>query len=284
MVKRILSAIPALILLASVIFIHGIYAKLIVAAVGVLCMHEMLCAASNAAKPLKIVGYGFAALSFPAYQYAHGFAGVAVLYLVAVMCVFVALVFFERDMNDGFMTIFSISYPGMFYVFLIAIPGVVIDTAPPRIHESQILASQFLMIMAFGAAIITDTFAYFTGMLFGRHKLAERISPKKTIEGAIGGTVFCAAAVYLFGSLAQRRFGINVPVYWYALLGILLPALAQLGDLTASKIKRKFGVKDYGNIMAGHGGALDRLDSILFVAPAVLAFYRFVVTYGEIFR
>ena len=284
MIKRILAAIPALILLASVIFIHGIYAKLIVAAVGVLCMHEMLNAVSKTARPLKIVGYGFSILSFPAYQYAHGFAGVAVLYLIAMMCVFVALVFFERDMNDGFMTIFSISYPGMFYVFLIAIPGVVIDTAPPQIHESQILASQFLMIMAFGAAIVTDTFAYFTGMLFGRHKLAESISPKKTIEGAIGGTVFGAAGVYLFGSLAQSYFGINAPVYWYIVLGIILPVLAQLGDLTASKVKRKLGVKDYGNIMAGHGGAIDRLDSLLFVAPAALAFYRFVVTYGELFK
>ena len=266
MLKRTLISIPALALLFSVIYFHGLYAKLVIAAVGVLCMHEMMNAVAKDSKPLRTIGYGFAILSYPAYGYASGFAGVAVLFLVAVMCVFIALVFFERDAMDGFMTIFAITYPGMFYVFLTAIPWV--EQAP---------ASQFLLIMAFGAAIVTDTFAYFTGRLIGAHKLAANISPKKTIEGAIGGTFFCTIAVFAFGYFGQNAFGINVGVYWYLILGVLLSVLAQLGDLTASKIKRKFGVKDYGRIMGEHGGAIDRLDSLLFVAPAVLAFYRFIV-------
>jgi phosphatidate cytidylyltransferase len=274
LLKRTLVAIPALVLLVLVIFLDGIeqariFAQVIVAAVGVLCMHEMLNTVSKDSKPLRLTGYGFAILSFPAYQYTRGysFAGVAVLYLIAMMCIFVALIFFERDAKDGFMTIFSLSYPGMFYIFLISLTCV-----------EDASASQFLMIMAFGAAIVTDTFAYFTGMLLGRHKLAVNISPKKTIEGAIGGTVFCMIAVYLFGYFTSDNFGLHVEKYWYIILGFVLSVLAQLGDLTASKVKRKFGVKDYGKIMGEHGGAIDRLDSILFVAPAVLAFYRFIAT------
>lgn len=274
MLKRTLVAIPALAILFAVVYMVGlketrIFAQIIVAAVGVICMHEMLRVVSKDSKPLRTVGYGFAILSFPAYQFAGGFGGVAVLYLIAMMCIFVALIFFERDAMDGFMTIFSLSYPGMFFAFLIALSC-----------TRNILHSQFLMILAFGAAIATDTFAYFTGMLFGRHKLAPDISPKKTIEGAIGGTVFGTLAVFLFGYLAQNNFDLYIKTYLYAILGFILSVLAQLGDLTASKVKRKFVVKDYGWIMGAHGGMIDRLDSILFVVPAALAFYRFIMMKG----
>jgi phosphatidate cytidylyltransferase len=120
---------------------------------------------------------------------------------------------------------------------------------------------------------VTDSFAYFTGRLIGKHKLAESISPKKTVEGAAGGAVFGIAAVYLFGYFGQEAFGVDIPVYWYAILGALLTALSQLGDLAASKIKRYFNAKDFGKIMGAHGGMMDRLDSMLFVVPAVYGFY-----------
>jgi phosphatidate cytidylyltransferase len=247
-----------------------IFAQILVAAVGVVCMHEMLGAVSKEAMPLRITGYMFALLCYPAYLFAGGFGGVAVLYLIAMMCIFIALIFFQRDAMDGFMTIFSISYPGMFFAFLIALTC-----------TRQASHSQFLIILAFGATVITDTFAYFTGMLFGKHKLAVHISPKKTVEGAIGGTVFCMIGVYLLGYFLEDNFGLYVEKYWYVILGFVLAALAQLGDLTASKVKRKFGIKDYGTIMGAHGGAIDRLDSVLFAAPAVLAFYRFIVMKGN---
>lgn len=275
LIKRTVTAIPALALLFAVVYLDGreewlrICAQVIVAAVGVLCMHEMLNAVSKEAKPLRITGYGFAILCYPAYILAGGFGGVAVLYLIAMMCIFVALIFFQRDAKDGFMTIFSISYPGMFFAFLIAL-----------VCTRQASHSQFLMILAFGATVITDTFAYFSGMLFGKHKLAVHISPKKTVEGAIGGTIFGMIGIYVLGFTLEGFFGLNIEKYLYLVLGFVLAVLAQLGDLTASKVKRKFGIKDYGSIMGAHGGAVDRLDSILFVAPAVLAFYRFIVMKG----
>ncbi len=108
----------------------------------------------------------------------------------------------------------------------------------------------------FCVACFTDTFAYFSGMLFGKRKLCPEISPKKTIAGAIGGTIFGTAAgiaVFAFNGLDLT----------FALCALPLSIISQLGDLGASVIKRRFGVKDYGKIFPGHGGVLDRFDSII---------------------
>lgn len=262
MLKRTLFAIPALALLFSVIYFGGLFARLVVAAVGVLCMHETVGIAATDSKPLRAVAYAFAVLSFPAYEYLGGFTGAAALFLVSVMAVLVALVLGGRSVKDGMATVFPLAYPGMFYLFLIAI------TCVPETDTYR-----FLMIIAFISAVITDSFAYFTGRLIGRHKLAEAISPKKTVEGAVGGAVFGICAVYMFGYFGQAAFGVSIAPYWYLILGALLTALAQLGDLAASKIKRYFSAKDFGRIMGAHGGAMDRLDSMLFVVPAVYGFY-----------
>ena len=113
----------------------------------------------------------------------------------------------------------------------------------------------------------SDTFAYFTGYFFGRHKLCPEVSPKKTIEGLIGGTAGSAVALMLLGML----FGFELlPM---ALLGIVIAIVATLGDLVESMFKRCTGIKDSGNLIPGHGGVLDRFDSLLFTAPLVYYFY-----------
>ena len=263
MIKRILVAIPALALLVCVIYFHGIYAKIFVGLLCALCVHEMMkAAATGEAQPIRPIGYAFAALLVPAFIFVGGFTGAMLLYAAAAMAVFIVLVLTNRDARDGLITGLPMLYPGLLFVFFAAMVCV------PKAS-----ASQFLIIIAFAASVITDTFAYFTGMLLGKHKLCPKISPKKTIEGAIGGTVFGTAAVALFGAFAQNLFGVNIAFYWYIVLGLALAVLTQFGDLSASIIKRKFGVKDFGRIMAGHGGAMDRLDSVLFISPAVFAFY-----------
>ncbi|MGI5849963.1 MAG: phosphatidate cytidylyltransferase [Christensenellales bacterium] len=262
MVKRIIAAIPALALLVLVVYFHGLYAKIVVAAAGLICMHEMMnVVAKDDARPIRAVGYLFAALAYPAYEF-WAFTGIMALYALCMMAVFIVLIITDKDLKAAFMTVFVLLYPGLFLVFLIAVVCVpVAQTA------------RFLMIIAFGAAAVTDTFAYFSGRLFGKRKLAERISPKKTVGGAVGGTVFGTCAVYLLGLFVQGAFGVGISPYWYFLLGLTLSVLTQFGDLSASIIKRKFGVKDYGKIMGEHGGAMDRLDSVLFICPAVFAFY-----------
>ena len=130
----------------------------------------------------------------------------------------------------------------------------------------------WLLWIALGGAWVTDSFAYFTGMLFGKHKLCPKISPKKTIEGSVGGTVFTVGIGLLFGYLVSKYAGVGVNYINLGVLSLICAIVSQLGDLTASTIKREKGIKDFGNLMPGHGGFMDRFDSTLFVAPAVFIF------------
>lgn len=128
-----------------------------------------------------------------------------------------------------------------------------------------------LIVLLFVVTVMTDTFAYLTGMLIGRHKLLESISPKKTWEGFIGGAVVATFVSVMF-YIRVINSDISIPLITGLML--LLSIIGQLGDLFFSAIKRYYGVKDFSNIMPGHGGILDRLDSIIFVVLA----YSLIIT------
>lgn len=117
-----------------------------------------------------------------------------------------------------------------------------------------------VVIAAFGS----DIFAYFTGYFLGKHKMAPNLSPKKTIEGAVGGLIGSSFFSWLFGFIFMREMALVCLV-----LGLVGGAAGMAGDLTASAFKRKMGIKDYGNLIPGHGGIMDRFDSVIFVAPVV---------------
>ncbi len=125
--------------------------------------------------------------------------------------------------------------------------------------------------MVYIASWICDVFAYFVGMLFGKHKLAPELSPKKTIEGAIGGVVFSALTFLLYGLVVENFFPVKANYLVLALLGIVLPIVSQIGDLWASLIKREHNIKDYSNILPGHGGIIDRFDSVFSTCTILLA-------------
>ncbi len=138
----------------------------------------------------------------------------------------------------------------------------------------------YYTLLAFGLAWLTDTGAYLFGITLGRHKLAPKISPKKTVEGAVGGVGFCILTVWILSLLYQwicvGIWQIRLEVD-YTLLLFLTPVgslLSMLGDLSASLIKRQCGVKDYGSLMPGHGGIMDRFDSVFFVLPFLYLFVR----------
>lgn len=132
---------------------------------------------------------------------------------------------------------------------------------------------RFLVWFVLGSAVWADTFALFTGIKFGKHKLCPRVSPKKTVEGAIGGIIGAAAsniiALIICNSVCERDF--PIPVWFMVILSFITPAVSMLGDLIASTIKRNYGVKDFGNLIPGHGGMMDRLDSIGISMPFVYA-------------
>ena len=124
---------------------------------------------------------------------------------------------------------------------------------------------KFVYLIPFLFGWVTDTFAYFTGRLFGKHKLIPAVSPKKTVEGAIGGAVCCALVAMLYGLLTSVWFEASPNYLVLALSGLLIAVVSQIGDLAMSAIKRQYGIKDYGKLLPGHGGMLDRFDSCMAV-------------------
>lgn len=128
-----------------------------------------------------------------------------------------------------------------------------------------------ILLAVFVTIWVNDTGAYLTGMTFGRHRLFERISPKKSWEGFIGGVVFAGLAGYVFS-----RFIPDLNVWQWLVFAELIVAAGTLGDLTESLLKRTLGVKDSGNTIPGHGGLLDRFDSMLLAAPVILVYLTII--------
>ncbi len=130
---------------------------------------------------------------------------------------------------------------------------------------------EYIFGLVFIAAWVCDTFAYFTGRLFGKHKLAPHLSPKKTVEGSIGGIVFAVGGCMLYGLIIDKVTNLSANYLVLALLGLFLSIFAQVGDIWASLIKREHGIKDYSRMLPGHGGVMDRFDSILAIAAILMA-------------
>ena len=176
--------------------------------------------------------------------------------------------------------------------FLIVLMMVYVFTYPKYRSEQVMLAFFGLFYVAFmlsyvyqirmlpqGAFIVwlvficswgSDTCAYCVGMLIGKHKMAPKLSPKKSIEGAVGGVVGAALLGAAYAAIMNRTMaGANAGVIQYALIGAVGALISMVGDLAASAIKRNHDIKDYGNLIPGHGGILDRFDSVIFTAPII---------------
>lgn len=135
---------------------------------------------------------------------------------------------------------------------------------------------EYIMWFIFVTAWLSDTLAYAVGLKFGRNKLIPSISPKKTVEGAIGGLAGSLIFNLIFAIICSTAFDLQINYFAVIILALVAGAVSQFGDLAASSIKREYDLKDYSNLLPGHGGILDRFDSVLFVAPIV---YYFVVIF-----
>jgi len=164
----------------------------------------------------------------------------------------------NRSINDSISTILGLIYVVFFLYHIILIDN---------IGEYSILI--WLVIIT---AFSTDIMAYFTGYFFGKHKLAPKLSPKKTIEGAIGGALGSILFSGIFGYFIVPRLFMHCLI-----IGLIGGIVSQFGDLTASAMKRKMGVKDYGNLIPGHGGIMDRFDSVIFMAPTLYYYIMLVL-------
>ncbi len=136
----------------------------------------------------------------------------------------------------------------------------------------------FFLALILSTPWMADAGAYFAGTFFGKHKLCPNISPKKTVEGFFGGVVFCIIASILVGVIFQKLVYKDISINYVSLLiiGVLDSIISVIGDLSFSLIKRHCQIKDYGSIFPGHGGMLDRLDSVIFTAPLVLLVNQFL--------
>ncbi|WP_310380440.1 phosphatidate cytidylyltransferase [Flavobacterium sp.] len=167
--------------------------------------------------------------------------------------------------------------PNLFskYVYLIGyiiLPFVFITKIPfgEKGYNPKIIISIFILIWT------NDTFAFIVGKSIGKNKLFEKVSPKKTIEGFIGGVLFAVIASYIISRyyFEPKEYYFKKSVVIWMTIAIIVGVFGTIGDLVESKFKRIAGVKDSGNIMPGHGGILDRLDSVIFVAPVIFLFYQ----------
>ena len=159
---------------------------------------------------------------------------------------------------DVTSSLFMLCYSVLFIIHLVLIR---------RMDNGLILI--FLPLLG---AWMPDTFAYFTGVMFGRHKLIPSISPKKTVEGSVGAVVGCVVIFLLYGCALQYFCRLDISYPRLVGLALLCGVAAQFGDLAASLMKRECEVKDFGNLIPGHGGILDRIDSLIFTAPLVYYF------------
>lgn len=132
-----------------------------------------------------------------------------------------------------------------------------------------------LIWLVFIIACFTDTSAYIFGIKFGKKRLCPAVSPKKSVEGAVAGFIGGIVGALLCGIIFTKYFNLSYPIWQYALVGAVASIFGQFGDLSASLLKRNFNKKDFGSLIPGHGGILDRIDSILFVIP-IIYFYALI--------
>lgn len=183
--------------------------------------------------------------------------------IIAVKCI-VFLFNNTQTISKPSKYIYLLGYIMLPFIFIIKISFGIKDYNP------KIIIGLFILIWT------NDTFAYLVGKSIGKHKLFERVSPKKTIEGFLGGVVFAAFAGFLISKLYIRPnpdFSQKSILIW-TIIALIVSIFGTIGDLIESKFKRIAGVKDSGTIMPGHGGVLDRLDSVIFVAPVIFLFYQ----------
>lgn len=257
MFKRIMVAVVFIPLLLLVLFAAPpIALPIAISALSAIAIHEILWS-TGCVKHFRISAYSTilgALIPFWVYfsgKSSHAFLGVFV-YVVLLFCEAIASrkkVTLEK-MGSAFFV--SIIIPMCLSSFI-------------RIMQME--HGRYYVLIPFVAAFTSDAFALFAGMLFGKHKLAPSLSPKKTVEGAVGGLVGAVVCVLVYAVVVNQIWHLTPNYLVFALYGVLGSIISQLGDLSFSYIKREYGIKDYGNIFPGHGGVLDRFDSVIFCAP-----------------
>lgn len=254
---RLLSGIVLVIVLIATVGLGGDLLFFLLLAVSLIGMTELYNVVGARQTLLGVVGY-LAAAVYYCFLYIGELEHVmmiSLLFLVALMAVYVFS--FPKYRAEQVMTVFF----GLFYVAMML----------SFVYQTRMLPQEggVIVWLIFLSSWGCDTCAYCVGMLIGKHKMAPKLSPKKSIEGGVGGILGAALLGALFALAMNHWAGADVVVWECALICGAGGAISQIGDLAASAIKRNHDIKDYGKLIPGHGGILDRFDSVIFTAPVI---------------
>ncbi|MBQ9086541.1 MAG: phosphatidate cytidylyltransferase [Clostridia bacterium] len=275
MLKRILTSVVAIcVLVPALIFSGTIVFPIAIGVVTLLCLYEMFkCAGLQKRWALLLPAYVFGAVAPLLLRYIENTSWVALLSFI-VAALYLIYVFAFVVWSHGKLLFGDTMAVTLMAMYIVAAMSSILYV---RDFDE---GGKYLYLLIFIGAWITDTFAYFTGYFFGKHKLIEDVSPKKTVEGSIGGILFCVAAFAVFGLVVDTWFDRDANLLLLMLSGFVISLIAQIGDLIMSVIKRHYQIKDFGKIFPGHGGMLDRFDSILAVSLGLGAVCMFSVLTG----
>ncbi|MBR6742435.1 MAG: phosphatidate cytidylyltransferase [Clostridia bacterium] len=261
MLTRIITGIflVVLVLIPSLLFVDTLFVPILCSLLSVMAIFEMLRCLGKTRHFLTAIPTYIIAAAMPLIAHFEVFRDVflpscIVLVMVSVLYTLTLSVFRPEHYNSG-----ETAQAFLLCTYIIA-------GATSVSIVSTLQNAKFVFPTIFIGSFVTDVFCYFSGMLFGKHKLIPRISPKKTVEGAIGGTLMCVAVFVLYGALVSRFTSLSANYLALALTGFVLAIVSQIGDLIASAVKRNYGIKDYGRLFPGHGGVIDRFDSLIAVA------------------
>lgn len=269
MKTRIITALTVFPLFFALIYIGGHYLAATLLVVSLIGLFEFYNALKGRIKPIKSVGaFGAIILYSVLLTNNPGKNMHFMIFIILMMLLFAVMVFKYPKYNimDISCTLLGIVYIPVLMSVIYAI----------RTLDNGEYLVWFIFLSAWGS----DTFAYFVGKFFGKNKMAPKISPKKTIEGLFGGIIGAILISVAYVYLVEGVFQVSIPYMRLiaVLVGIFGAIFGVIGDLSASAIKRNFKIKDYGKILPGHGGILDRFDSILFTAPVVYIIILLVET------
>lgn len=266
--NRLISAVLGIVLVIIAMSVPVLYFNAIIAIIALLGLYELFGAFKAAGtKPIDWIGYlSVLYIIFNSWLINQGGSVVINFILFAVMMALFLHIVISR--NKTTIMDISVTLLSMFYItFLLSF--IILTRAMDK-------GNLFVWLILIGGWV-TDSSAYFVGKYRGKNKLIPDISPKKTIEGAAAGVIGSTVVIVLYGLFMNKYFGVNIQPAHYLVLGMITSIFSQLGDLSASAVKRFTNIKDFGNIMPGHGGIIDRFDSILFAAPIVYFYLRFII-------
>ncbi len=258
MLKRTITAVVAIMLFIPIcIYSDTVVFPIAMAILSVIGVYEMLgCVGVRKNYSIAVVSLIFGAMPIVPFFVKNEPINIVFALSVVYLILIYATDVFSRGKID--YTLSASAFMGVFYIS-------VSFTSIVLLRQQ----SNYLYLLVFIGPWVSDTFAYIFGRLLGKHKLIPEVSPKKTIEGSVAGIIFAAISYVVYAIIITKYFDTSVtPNYVImAVSGVIVSVVSQIGDLSASAVKRHFGIKDYGFIFPGHGGVMDRFDSVVMTAP-----------------